>query len=146
MWILLKNRSAWSPYICVLVFCNCRYLITLASCLLLQDEPRHIGGFGLRHCNNSLMTDVVVSNFPKANSDLLVSTMHAHTRTHCGSMSSFLICLHLHMTWTVNAQIINTHMFIITKPISGSVNQQTYQLLLNDLYCTSGKDKCNDFT
>lgn len=37
-------------------------------------------------------------------------------------------------------------MFIITKPLSGSINQQLNSSLLNDLYCTFGKDKCYYFT
>lgn len=127
-----------------MVFCNWCYLITLASCALLQDEPRHIGGFGLRHCNNSLMMDVVVSNIPKAISELLVSTMHAHLRTHSGSVFSHLSTTACGM----NSECANHQhsMFIITKPLSGSINQQTYWLPLNDPYCTSGKDKCSYFT
>lgn len=130
----------------VLVFCNRCYLIALASCALLLDEPRHIGGFSLCHHNDSLVTDVVVSNIPKAISHPLASTMHAHTRTHCGSVSPFLNCQQLHVTWTVNAQIINTACLSSQSPLSGFINQQMYWSLLNDLYCTSGKDKCNYFS
>lgn len=129
----------------VLGFCNCCYFITLASCALRQDEPRHIEGSGSRHCNNSLTTDVVVSNIPKAISDVLVSTMHAHTWTHCGSVSPFTHLSSSACDRNIDCTGDQHSNFITAKPLSGSTNQQMYWLLLNDLYCTSGKDKCSYF-
>lgn len=101
----------------------CCYLITLAACALLQDEPRHIGG--LRHCNNSLMMDVVVSNIPKAISDLLVSTMYSRTNT----LWERVPFSHLSVAACDKDAKRKDHqhsIFIITEPLSEPINQETY--------------------
>lgn len=124
----VKEQISWQ-LISVLVSWDCCNLITLASCALLQDEPRHIGESDLRHRNNSLMTDVVVSNIPKAISDLLVSTMHAHTWTHCGSMSPFQLSnsfVNSYM-WHVHWMYIEYHHKL---PLSKSINQQHIDRLI----------------